>query len=173
VATVGGTVTSKARFLVTPTVTSLLPDQATVGSTVVLTGTGFLGVKTVALGKQKSVFIVNSPTQITVTVPTKSASGTFKVTTTGGFGTSPSFGVLPSILSFKPISGAIGGSVKVSGQGFTGATSVEINGVPAAAFKASGTSISFKVPPGATTGPIKVTTPAGTATSAGVFTVTG
>jgi hypothetical protein len=59
-------------------------------------------------------------------------------------------------------------------QGAEGATSVSFNNVNATTFKVNpaGTRITVTVPTGATTGPIKVTTPSGTATSATNFTVT-
>jgi hypothetical protein len=61
----------------------------------------------------------------------------------------------------------------VFGTNFTGATSVTFNGTAASFTVVSGTRIDTTVPPAATTGKIRVTTPDGTATSAGDFTVTG
>jgi hypothetical protein len=63
--------------------------------------------------------------------------------------------------------------VTISGNNFTGATSVKFNGLNAASFTVtSATSIQATVPAGASTGPLSVTTTGGTATSAGSFTVT-
>jgi hypothetical protein len=61
--------------------------------------------------------------------------------------------------------------VTVSGTGFTGATSVTFNGTTASFVEVSDLEITATVPAGATTGPIAVTTIAGTGTSAGSFTV--
>ncbi len=62
--------------------------------------------------------------------------------------------------------GRVGQPVQILGQGFTGTTSVTINGVVATSFKvASDTYMTAVVPTGATTGPVVVTTPTGTLTS--------
>ena len=74
--------------------------------------------------------------------------------------------VTPTITAFAPASGVVGSTVTITGTNLNGATSVVLNGVPATNFTvASSTSITFVVPPGATSGPITVTTPLGTATS--------
>jgi IPT/TIG domain len=77
----------------------------------------------------------------------------------------------PTITSFSPASGAAGASVTITGTAFTGATAVSFNGASATFTVTSATQISATVPPAATTGPISVTTPGGTAASAGTFTV--
>jgi uncharacterized protein (TIGR03437 family) len=81
-------------------------------------------------------------------------------------------GTIPEISGFSPGSGAAGASVGIGGLHFTGAASVKFNGVAANFVVNSDTSISAAVPSGATTGPITVTSPSGTATSSGSFTVT-
>src|SRR5207245_888495 len=58
-----------------------------------------------------------------------------------------------------------------TGATFTGATAVRFNGTSASFTVNSSTSITATVPGGATTGPISVTTSAGTATGASNFTV--
>jgi hypothetical protein len=80
--------------------------------------------------------------------------------------------LLPTITSFSPTSGPVGTSVTINGTNFTGATSVKFNGVTATFIVNSATKITATVPTGATTGPISVTTPGGTATSTSNFTVT-
>jgi hypothetical protein len=77
----------------------------------------------------------------------------------------------PTVSSFTPGSGAAGTSVTVTGSGFTGATAVTFNGSSAAFTVASDTQLTATVPAAATTGPIAVTTPAGTGTSTASFTV--
>jgi N-acetylglucosamine-6-sulfatase len=79
----------------------------------------------------------------------------------------------PSVTGFDPTSGAIGSSVTIAGSGFRGATDVTFNGASAARFSIdSDAQITATVPAGATTGPISVVTPEGTATSADGFTAT-
>src|SRR5262249_13317441 len=77
----------------------------------------------------------------------------------------------PTITSFTPASGAVGTNVTVSGANFTGATAARFNGVSAGFTVSSATTIQATVPGGATTGPISVTTPGGTATSTSNFIV--
>src|SRR5207244_707891 len=80
-------------------------------------------------------------------------------------------GGAPTITSFTPTSGPVGTRVTISGTNFTGATTVTFNGVSASFTVTSATTIQATVPTGATTGPLSVTTPGGTGTSANVFTV--
>jgi hypothetical protein len=80
---------------------------------------------------------------------------------------------VPTVTGFTPSSGIVGTKVTLTGTGFPGATAVTFNGVAAATFTIdTPTSLIVTVPSGATTGPIAVTTAAGTGTSALTFTVT-
>ncbi|HET9502407.1 MAG TPA: T9SS type A sorting domain-containing protein [Hymenobacter sp.] len=77
-----------------------------------------------------------------------------------------------AIVSFTPDNGLAGTSVVLTGRGFTSVSSVQFNGTSAPGFVVnSATQITVSVPAGATTGPLSVTTAAGTATSARPFTV--
>jgi hypothetical protein len=76
------------------------------------------------------------------------------------------------ISSFDPTHGPVGTKVKIIGTGFTGATSVKFNGTNAASFAVkSDTQVNAFVAAGSTTGPISVTAPGGTGTSAQNFKV--
>ena len=78
----------------------------------------------------------------------------------------------PVIASFSPKSGKVGASVTLTGLRFTGATDVSFNGVSASSFTVDNdTQITATVPSEGTTGKISVTTPGGTALSAGNFKV--
>jgi uncharacterized protein (TIGR03437 family) len=79
----------------------------------------------------------------------------------------------PDITSFSPTSGAPGTSVTITGSHFEGATSVTFGGVSASFMVHSGTEIMATVPTGAASGPIVVSTPAGTGSSGSSFTVIG
>ena len=79
----------------------------------------------------------------------------------------------PSVSSFAPTSGAAGTNITLTGTSLTGATAVKLGSVAATFTVNSATSISTTVPSGGATGKWSVTTPGGTATSAGTFTVGG
>jgi acetyl esterase/lipase len=80
--------------------------------------------------------------------------------------------VSPSITGFSPMQGPVGTQVVISGTGLSQASEVDFSGVAATSFSAdSDTQITATVPQDATTGPISVVTPDGTAASADVFTV--
>ena len=81
-------------------------------------------------------------------------------------------GLAPTMTGFAPTQGPVGTRVTLTGTHFLGATAVEFNGVPAARFEVvSRTNIKAVVPFEATSGPITVVTPGGTAVSAESFTV--
>jgi N-acetylglucosamine-6-sulfatase len=78
----------------------------------------------------------------------------------------------PSITGFSPAQGTAGTQVAVTGTDFTNATDVQFAGLSASSFTVTDdTDITVTVPSGATSGPISVVTPDGTATSADSFTV--
>jgi YD repeat-containing protein len=81
-----------------------------------------------------------------------------------------------SIINFTPASGLVGATVTINGTGFSTTASqntVRFNGVSGTVTSSTGTQIIASVPSGATTGPISVTSPAGSATSSANFTVKG
>ncbi|GLH72764.1 hypothetical protein GETHLI_12660 [Geothrix limicola] len=76
----------------------------------------------------------------------------------------------PTLTGFSPASGWEGDTVTLSGHAFTGATSITINGLAATDLKVlSDTSATATVPKGATSGPIRIQTPGGSATSTQSF----
>ncbi|MFQ5604354.1 MAG: IPT/TIG domain-containing protein, partial [bacterium] len=103
-------------------------------------------------------------------------TGVISVSNAAGFaGSSSNFTVTfaPAITSFIPTSGEVGIEITLSGANFTGTIAVLFNGTPAASFNVdSDNQLRAVVPTGATNGPITVTNPAGSTTSAGDFTVT-
>jgi hypothetical protein len=177
VTTAGGTATSASGFTVpAPTISSFTPSSGPVGSSVTITGTGFLASpKTVAFhGTDAGTPTSVTNTSMTVTVPAGATNGTITVTAPSGTGTSAtSFTVTggPSITSFSPSGGAVGTTVSIYGAGFTGATAVRFHGTASAFDVVDDDEIEATVPAGATTGQITVVTPAGSATSASSFTV--
>lgn len=72
-----------------PTVTSFTPTSGTAGTSVTITGTNFTGATAVTFGGVASTSTaVNSPTQITATVPPSAKTGPIAVTGPAGTGTS-------------------------------------------------------------------------------------
>ena len=81
--------------------------------------------------------------------------------------------VPPTLIRFVPARGPEGTRVVLTGTHFLGVTEVRFNGVSASEFEIlSATSIEAVVPPDATSGPISVVAPGGTAVSADSFIVT-
>ena len=79
----------------------------------------------------------------------------------------------PTFTSFVQTSGPVGEPVTLTGTNFLTAFSVRFNGLEASSFTVnSATSITAIVPSGATNGTLAVQTPSGTATNAGIFTLT-
>jgi hypothetical protein len=78
-------------------------------------------------------------------------------------------GAQPPVINSIPASGAVGASIQITGNNFTGVTGVTFNGVSATFTVDSPTQITAVVPAGATAGAIAVITSAGTATSATNF----
>jgi hypothetical protein len=78
----------------------------------------------------------------------------------------------PTITSFRPASGITGTRVTIDGTNLGGTTAVTFDGKKARFSVVSPTRIRATVPDGASTGPIAVTTGAGTATSSSDFVVT-
>jgi glucose/arabinose dehydrogenase len=78
----------------------------------------------------------------------------------------------PTITGFTPASGAVGARVAVTGTYLAGTTQAKLNGksVPFTVF--SDNEVKIRTPPGSTSGPITLTTAAGSATSSSSFTIT-
>ncbi|MDQ2772045.1 MAG: hypothetical protein M3Y54_16280, partial [Bacteroidota bacterium] len=167
----------------TPDISSFTPTSGASGTSVVITGTNFTGATGVSFnGTGAPGFVVNAAgTQITVAAPVGATPGPIFVTTAIGTGSSSSNFTPspPTISSFSPVSGSSGTSVVLTGLGFTGATDITFNGMTTRTYVGSttvpnftvnsNTQITVAVPTGATTGPIRVTTPNGTGTSATSF----
>jgi hypothetical protein len=177
VVTPNGTALSPTAFTVSaptaPTVTSFTPSSGPVGTTVTINGTNLTGANQVLFnGTAATTITPISATQISAVVPAGATTGLISVSSPNGTGTSAtSFTVTPRITGFTPLSGIVGSTVTINGSNFAGATSVTFNGVSATINSLSATSITATVPATATTGPIAVFTPNGTAVSSANFTV--
>ena len=174
VTTAGGTGLSAGTFKVLPKLTSFTPTTGPAGTSVTITGSGFTDVSAVKFNVAAATsYTVDSPIQITATLPGAATTGRVSVTTAGGKATSASsFVVVPTITGFSPGSAAPASAVVVNGTGFGGVSSVKVNGVGASFTVLSATQLRLTVPLSATDGTISVTTAGGTATSAATLFVT-
>jgi hypothetical protein len=81
---------------VVPKLTGFLPGSGSVGSSVVLSGTGLTNVTAVRFGTKAAAFTADSAAQITATVPAGAVTGKITVVTAGGTAvTATSFTVTP------------------------------------------------------------------------------
>jgi plastocyanin len=172
----GGTATSHNVFTVTgsgaPLITSFGPAGGPGGTVVTITGANFTGATVVRFGGVSATFTVNSANQITATVPSTVLSGPIAVyNAAGGAVSAASFTAAPRVTGFSPTSGHVGDLVTITGVNFGNSTAVRFNGVTAQYVVNSTTQITARVPAGATTGPIGVTSIGGSGTIASSFTV--
>jgi sugar lactone lactonase YvrE len=155
-----------------PAITSFAPTSSVSGGMVVITGTNFTGATVVRFGGINATsYTVDSPTQITAVVGA-GASGNVQVITPGGTANLAGFTFIPMpvITSFTPTSAGPGMVVTINGTGLSGATAVSFGGFPATILTNTATVITAQVSVAGGTGVVSVTTPGGTANSAGMFT---
>ena len=89
VTTPSGALSSSQPYRVTPKITGFKPASGAVGSSVVISGSGFIQAASITLGGVKvTSFTVNSDKQVTFTVPAGVKTGKVVITTPGGAATS-------------------------------------------------------------------------------------
>ncbi|WP_338868383.1 IPT/TIG domain-containing protein [Myxococcus stipitatus] len=159
-----------------PRITGFSPSSGPVGTVVTLNGSGFTGATKVRLGNTTLAVTSKSDSQLTVTIPTGTLSGAFSLDAPGGRVSSDArFSVQssasPALSSFSPNTGRAGTNITLNGANFTGTTAVTFNGTPSTDISISDDSrLYVYVPPGATSGPIRVVNTKGEVTG-GVFSV--
>jgi hypothetical protein len=163
-----------------PLVTAVSPNYGVLagGSSVTITGSHFTGASGVAFGATAAgSYAVVSDTAITATTP--AGTGVAIVSVSSGAGTGSATGAFtfadaPTVTQVAPATGPTSGgtTVTITGTNLTGTTSVTFGGIAATAMTVtSATSIAATTPVLAVgTVDVAVTTPGGTATSAGAFT---
>ena len=164
-------------YVAAPTVTGLSPNSgpAAGGTSVIITGMGFIGATAVQFGGTAATsFTVDSATQITATAPAGTGVVDMTVTITGGATSATSsadqftYVAVPTVTGLNPNSGPVAGgtSVIIAGTGFIGATEVQFGGTAATSFTInSSTQITATAPAGTGVVDVTVTIPGG-ATSA-------
>jgi uncharacterized protein (TIGR03382 family) len=173
-----GTGSSSTDFAILPgpAISAFTPESGEVGSAVTVTGMGLGGTRNVRFGEALAAFQVDSDTQLTVFVPYGANNERISVETTSGYTQSDSpflvrATVAPTITRLSRLQGGVNTEITLFGAGFTGATQVLFNGVPASYVRLRGDGqLETRVPSGATTGPIVVKNAAGSASSV-TFTV--
>ena len=157
----------------------VIPDSGPVGTPVTIYGTGFSSTasqNTVKFKTTVATVLSSTSTEIKTTVPAGAATGTISVTTpTRSATSSTTFTVAaapgaPTISSFSPTIAASGTAVTINGTNFSTTMAnnkVKTNLALAGLTSATAIKIIANVSPAGTPGHIKVTTPAGSVTSAG------
>lgn len=158
------------------------PARGPVGTSVKIAGSGFSttpSANTVTFNGQAATVTAATVTQLTVTVPGGATTGRIVVTNSSGTDTSRADFVvtatsgLPTITSFSPTLGTLGTSVSVTGTNFwptAGSNKLLFNQTAANVASIAGTTgLSTAVPANATSGKLRVVTPAGSAFSSSDF----
>jgi len=183
-----GTDTSTSDFIVdaakgAPTISKFSPTAAPADGTtsISISGTNLTGATAVDFnGTAATSFTVGTDGKsISAVMPDSLSgvtSGPIEVETPNGLATSKtSFTILntgASVSSFSPGFGPVGTVVTITGSGFLGSTEADLNGLAMGSFKVKNdTTITAKVPTGATSGTIEVLNPNGNSTSTDSFTV--
>jgi uncharacterized repeat protein (TIGR01451 family) len=176
IVTSNGTNTSSAVFYISPSISLISPTRGQTGAVVTVTGLNLLGANKVEFGGIATPeFTIVDNTRLTARVPYGALNGGIRITNPGGnVLSSQSFEIVgdePVISSFTPAFGNPGTQITITGLNFLDATNVTFNGVSATPTVNGANSLVVSVPPGATTGPLKVFTPKGSGTSAQEFTL--
>jgi len=163
-----GSAITSSNFSFLPLITGFSPIAGPTGTVVTVSGRN-LDEGFVALRFGGVAAPTNSPplaTQIVARVPGGALTGPLSVTTSNGVFTTTNLFYLPAtIASFSPSNSAPGSSVVINGVNLLGTTNVTFGGVPAAFTPATvNTQLLARVPTNVVSGPIAVSTPAGTAT---------
>ena len=180
----GGNITAIARgSSAVVAIVELVPDRGPVGTAVTIEGTGFSGVATensVSFNGAPAAITSASPTRLVATVPSGASTGPVSVAAPGGAASSSgpfevtAAAAVPTITGFTPTIGVPGTPFTINGTNFSTVVAnnnVRLNTRRAGVASAAATQIASEVPGFATSGRVRVTTPLGTATSAGDFIV--
>jgi len=173
VTTGDGSSASSAVFFYPPRITGFSPGSGGEGTSVGISGSSFTNATSVLFdGVPALTFTVSNNSLIEALAPNNVTTGPLTVSAPGGVAVSATPFYAPATFTgFLPSEGFPGTDVILFGANFDGASAVAFNGTPAAILSNTGTQIGTRVPTGATTGLIGITTPAGTAISASSFTV--
>ena len=181
VTTAGGQQSNGVAFDVTdgvPIISKLEPDSAPVGTEIKIKGLNFGEEGTVTFNGLSALEIRGwNNKKVRAVVPAGATTGPVVVTPSGGQSSNGvTFTVtagVPIISKLEPNSGPVGDEIKIKGSNFAKQEgTVTFNGVTASPHHWNHEIIRARVPAGATTGPVVVTTAAGRSSNGVTFTVT-
>ncbi|MGV3526618.1 MAG: IPT/TIG domain-containing protein [Candidatus Sericytochromatia bacterium] len=166
---------------VTPSLTSVVPTQQSIGQSVVLTGTHFnptAGNNAVTIGGVAATVTAASATSLTVTVP-PGVHGSVQVRVKNlqsPQSNSQNLGIVPTLTSMSLTSGSTGDSVVITGTGFEPSpatqTTVRFGTTVATLSATSATSLTVSVPEAAAgSAPVTVQVGSHTSSPASAFTL--
>lgn len=150
----------------TAKITGFSPSSGAIGTLVQIQGTNLMSCTSVLFGGVKAIPSAVSDTQISVIVPAGAKSGPIKITVgsaiisssaTFTIQGSPPTSADPYITSFTPSNGQIGDLITIQGANLEYTSNVSFNGILSTPIKITETSIQVKVPQGATSGKVIVT----------------
>jgi FG-GAP-like repeat/IPT/TIG domain len=161
-------------FADAPAVTGFAPSSGGVRSTVTVSGTHLDETTSVTLNGGRVAFAIVSATKLTFTVPVGAAGGLIGVSNPIGGNSLGTFTVTagPSITSIAPASGSIGTLVTITGTNLSRTVGVQVGTVLTVPTVVTAGQVTFRVPPGAASGVVRILSPDGPAVSPGAFTVT-
>jgi hypothetical protein len=169
-------VSSASSFLVAPVISGFFPQSGAPPTMVSIEGANFVSNGTTVIFPGLSTRISATyiaPNEVSVTVPAGAGNGPITVITSAGTNVSTNIFLasdLPSIASFSPTAGSNGTTVNIFGGNFFSGSTVKFGSVTAGSVSiVSTTEIMAKVPSGAVTGPITVSTGDGSATTTSNF----
>jgi len=168
----GGTATSTTAFssmtsvTAKPAITLATSLVKEVGSSFTLTGTNLGSSTSIAIGGVSAPFAVLSANSVSVTVPAGVTSGsTISATNAGGTFTTTKFVFQAGVITTITSSGKVGDTVTVTGKNLKASKVIFAGNKSAKILTNTGSTLTFAVPAGATSGAIVITTGAGTVTS--------
>ncbi|MGH8551159.1 MAG: IPT/TIG domain-containing protein [Methylococcales bacterium] len=169
----GKTVTSQDFVVSGPAITNLSQTVGMSGTFVTISGTGFVNVDSVTFNGLPAVISSVGKTWITAQAPQGVTTGPVAVTNYIGTAVSNIDFVVPVpvISSAVPNSGKPGTYVKINGNNLKDLQNVKFNGVSTPILFAAAKVVTVRVPNGASTGPVTVTSAAGSITSSFNFVV--
>ncbi len=176
VATIYGTNTTSTNFVVTggaPVISDFTPQSGQTNTTIVLNGFNLIDVTNVAFGAVRTAnFVAVSPTQISMKVPAHAISGPITAQNPyGSFTTSSNFSLPVIFTGLNPATAPIGVTFSLSGTNFTGASALRVNGTPTPFTFVNDRQIDVLVTASMVSGPVSLTTPAGTFVTTNSFIV--